>query len=358
MHSELVMTAVKALTIVGARPQFVKVAAVARAFDELGLVQNIIVHTGQHFDHSMSGLFFEELMIDPPAYQLEISGGRHGSMTGRMMERVEPVLEAEMPDIVVIYGDTNSTLAGALVAAKLHIPVAHIEAGLRSFNRKMPEEINRVVADHLSDLLLCPTKASVDNLRDEGITEGVYHVGDVMYDATLAAASRAAEQSDVLHRLELEPKGFALATVHRAENTDSPSQLRKIMAYLSAAAAGQKVVLPLHPRTCIAMNKIGLVPERVQMIDPVGYLDMQQLISNASLVLTDSGGVQKEAYFHKVPCVTLRDETEWVETIEAGWNRLWRDPEYRSRVKIEEYGDGTSAKTCAKLIVQLAQNRL
>lgn len=342
------------LTIVGARPQFVKAAAVSRAIAGTDGVSEAIVHTGQHFDANMSDTFFDELSIPAPAYNLGVGGGGHGQMTGRMLEGIEKIIQENKPDVVLVYGDTNSTLAGALAAAKLHVPVAHVEAGLRSFNKRMPEEINRIMADHVSDLLLCPTQLAVTNLANEGITQNVMHVGDVMYDATLFAGEQASLKSTILDDMNLEPGSYGLATIHRADNTDDETRLRAVMAYLTQASGGQQVVLPLHPRTRQALDRIGLVPEGVRLIDPVGYLDMHRLLSGASIVLTDSGGLQKEAYFHRVPCVTLRDETEWVETIEAGWNRLWKGPEYCDRSDISDYGDGKAAEACVEALHRLA----
>ena len=344
------------LTIVGARPQFVKAATLSHAFRGMEGVREVLVHTGQHFDHAMSAAFFEELDIPAPVHSLGIAGGGHGAMTGRMLEAIEPLIEREAPGAVLVYGDTNSTLAGALAAAKLHVPVAHVEAGLRSGNRRMPEEINRILTDHASDLLLCPTRAAVANLATEGIERGVHHVGDVMHDATLAARDRAEARSDVLERLELEPGGFALATVHRAENTDDPARLAELVAYLRDAGRERPVVLPLHPRTRGALERHGIATDGILVTDPVGYLDMQRLLAGAALVLTDSGGVQKEAYFHRTPCVTLREETEWTETIEAGWNRLWRGPPHTERRDVLDYGDGHAAARCAALIADLARN--
>ncbi len=333
----------KILTIVGARPQFIKAAAVSRALAQAPALKEVLVHTGQHFDPSMSDIFFTELAIPAPAYNLDIHGGGHGVMTGRMLEALETVAEREKPALVMIYGDTNSTLAGALVAAKLGIPVAHVEAGLRSFNRAMPEEINRVLADHVSNLLFCPTTASVANLAREGITKGVHHVGDVMYDATLHAKARAEAGSTILSDLGLSSEGFALATLHRAENTDSEATLGAALAWLKAAATERPIVLPLHPRTRQAAARFGLDFAGLTVCEPVGYLDMARLLSAAAAVFTDSGGLQKEAYFHRKPCVTLRSETEWVETIAAGWNRLWTTPDYEPRRDIDEYGAGDSA---------------
>ena len=340
----------KVLTIVGARPQFIKAAAVSRAIRETDGLSEVMIHTGQHFDPNMSDVFFEELDIPKPVHHLDIHGGGHGDMTGRMLIAIEPVLVAEKPDWVVVYGDTNSTLAGALAASKLHIPVAHVEAGLRSFNRRMPEEINRLVTDHLSTLHLCPTTTAVANLAAEGVIQGVHHVGDVMYDATLFAIEKAESSSSLPSDLGLEPRGYALATVHRAENTDDPRQLRAVIEFLQERAQSHPVVLPLHPRTRQAASHMGVALDGLQVIGPVGYIDMAKLLHYAREVYTDSGGLQKEAYFHRVPCVTLRDETEWTETVAHGWNRLWRGPGYARREEIGEYGDGCAAFKIADLL--------
>ena len=315
------------VTVVGARPQFVKAAVVSRALAAAGgSVRERIVHTGQHFDDNMSDIFFREMGIPRPAVSLGIGGGAHGQMTGRMLEAMEQVLVADRPDWVLVYGDTNSTLAGALAAAKLHIPVAHVEAGLRSFNRRMPEEVNRVLTDHVSALLLAPTATAVENLRREGIdSDSVRQVGDVMFDAMLHHRSLADGRSTVLSQLELEPRAFILATVHRAENTDDPDRLAGVLRGLSELSETAPVVLPLHPRTrklLAADGRLGSLPRGIKVIDPVGYLDMVMLESNAGLIATDSGGVQKEAYFCGVPCITLRDETEWVELVACGANVL------------------------------------
>ena len=316
----------KILTIVGARPQFIKAAAVSRAIRETDGLSEVMVHTGQHFDSNMSDVFFEELDIPKPQHHLDINGGGHGDMTGRMLMAIEPILLEEKPDWVVVYGDTNSTLAGALAASKLHIPVAHVEAGLRSFNRRMPEEINRVVTDHLSALQLCPTTTAVTNLAAEGVAAGVHHVGDVMYDATLFVTDKAEKSSAILSNLGLASKTYALATIHRAENTGDRQQLLAVVQFLQDQSRKFPVVLPLHPRTRQAALAMGVDLDGLKVIDPVGYLDMAKLLHNALEVYTDSGGVQKEAYFHRVPCITLRDETEWTETITHGWNRLWKQP--------------------------------
>lgn len=342
----------KILTVVGARPQFIKAAAVSRAIAESTDLAEVMIHTGQHFDAEMSDVFFDELDIAPPKHRLDIHGGGHGDMTGRMLSAIEPIMIAEKPDWVVVYGDTNSTLAGALVAAKLHIPIAHVEAGLRSFNRRMPEEINRVLTDHVSTLQFCPTKQAIENLSLEGIRTGVHHVGDVMYDAALFAKEQAASRPSILSRLSVKAGRYALATVHRAENTDHPRRLREIVDYLSNISKDRVVVLPLHPRTRQSVARAGVSLDGLHVIDPVGYLDMATLLAGAESVITDSGGVQKEAYFHRVPCITLRDETEWVETITHGWNRLWKGPDFVTRREIDEYGDGRAAHRIAEILVR------
>lgn len=338
----------KVLTIVGARPQFIKAAAVSRAIRANPNVQEAMVHTGQHFDAEMSDVFFNELGIPAPDHNLSINRGPHGQMTGRMLEAVESLIQGERPDWVLVYGDTNSTLAGALAAAKLHVPVAHIEAGLRSYNRRMPEEINRVLTDHLSALLLCPTRQAVTNLAAEGIRAGVHLTGDVMYDSSLHAL--ADHRSDITTRLGLQAGAYAVVTIHRAENTDDRHRLVALLDYLLANADGQKLIFPIHPRTREAVARYGLSLEGFQTLPPIGYLDMARLVSDASVVYTDSGGLQKEAYFHRTPCVTLRSETEWVETVEAGWNRLWQVPKFRPRREIEEYGDGQAAERIVSLL--------
>jgi len=340
----------KVLTIVGARPQFVKAATVSRALRELGEnVQEILVHTGQHFDSYMSDVFFQELNLSSPDYHLGVGGGTHGQNTGRMLEAIEGVLFREQPDVVLVYGDTDSTLAGALAAVKLHIPVAHVEAGLRSFNRRMPEEINRILTDHISDLLFAPTEQAVENLRREGIFgEHVHIVGDVMYDAALWFAERSRERETVLALYNLRPSAYALATVHRAENTDDPERLVTIIRAFLRFAELMPVVWPLHPRTRRVLeglvqradlpaevrpmaeesffaefDSLGAVDRSgVKFIRPVGYGEMVVLEKEARLIITDSGGVQKEAFFYQVPCATLREETEWTELVELGWNRL------------------------------------
>ncbi len=311
------------LTIVGARPQFVKAAPVSQVLRPRH--REVLVHTGQHYDAGMSDVFFAELGIPEPDVNLGVGSGSHGQQTGRMLMAIEEVLLAERPDWVLVYGDTNSTLAAALAAVKLGVPVAHVEAGLRSFNRAMPEEHNRVLTDHCADLLFCPTQTAVNLLAAEGVTAGVHLVGDVMVDALRQHAALARQRSDVLDRLGLAPQSYLLATVHRPYNTDLPDNLRSILAAFDDIyrQTGRPVVLPLHPRTRRQMDALGLAaPAGVRLIEPVGYLDMLALEQAAALILTDSGGVQKEAYTFAVPCVTLRPETEWVETVQAGWNMI------------------------------------
>lgn len=341
----------KILTVIGARPQFIKAAPVSRALKGVGLDEHII-HTGQHFDAGMSDVFFDELHIPKPRHHLAVSGGGHGDMTGRMMQALEPVFAQEKPDWALVYGDTNSTLAGALVAAKLHVPVVHVEAGLRSFNKRMPEEVNRILTDHVSALLLCPTQAAVSNLRNEGITQGVHHIGDVMYDAVMESREFSRARPDILASLGVEEGRYALATLHRAENTDRRERLEAVLNFLrQRKAVGLTVLLPMHPRTRQKITEFGLSTAGIQVCDPVGYLDMGRLLSACAEVLTDSGGMQKEAYFHRKPCVTLRDETEWVETISHGWNRLWTVEGYATRKDIADYGDGHSASRIAALLL-------
>ena len=308
----------KILTIVGARPQFIKAATVSRAVAKSDEVTEVIVHTGQHFDKNMSDVFFEEMQIPKPDYHLHINSLSHGAMTGRMLEAIETVLLKEKPDWVLVYGDTNSTLAGALAATKLHIPLAHVEAGLRSFNMKMPEEINRILTDRMSTILFCPTSTAIQNLENEGfgkLENQVERVGDVMYDAALFYADKS-------RKPEFEvPQKFILATCHRAENTDAPEKLANIIDGLNKIHQDTPIILPLHPRTRNYIAKYGLKPE-FQMVNPVGYLEMVYLLQNCSMVMTDSGGLQKEAFFFGKPCITLRDETEWVELVEHGVNYL------------------------------------
>ena len=312
----------KVITVVGARPQFIKAAVVSRALKSQPGIEEVIVHTGQHFDANMSSIFFEELGIPAPKYNLGIGGGTHAQNTGRSMEGLEAIIEKERADVVLVFGDTDSTLAGALAAAKLFVPVAHVEAGLRSFNRRMPEEINRIVTDHLAAWLFAPSRVAVENLAREGIVgDMVRMVGDVMYDSVLAFTEIAESKSNPLRSHGLTPQGYILATLHRKENTDDAVRLREILSGLAQAPC--EVVLPLHPRTRKRLLDLGMPAHRpLRLIDPVGYLEMLVLEKNARLIATDSGGVQKEAFFHRVPCVTFRDETEWVELVELGVNVL------------------------------------
>jgi UDP-GlcNAc3NAcA epimerase len=310
----------KIVTVVGARPQFIKVAPVSRCL--ASWCKEVLVHTGQHYDPAMSDVFFEELGIAPPDYHLNVGSGPHGVQTGRMLEAIEGILLKENPQAVLVYGDTNSTLAGALAAAKLHIPLVHVEAGLRSFNRHMPEEINRVVTDHVSTWLFCPTGVAVGHLRSEGITQGVYTVGDVMIDAVMWASSQGLGDDSYLSQLC--GARYALATVHRAENTDDLSRMREICRGLGALPI--RVIWPVHPRSRKVLEAypelLALLGENVRLVEPCSFLEMVFLEKHAQIILTDSGGVQKEAHFFRVPCITLREESEWVETIETGWNVL------------------------------------
>jgi UDP-N-acetylglucosamine 2-epimerase len=309
----------KVASVVGARPQFIKAAPLDRELRKEH--QHVLIHTGQHYDYAMSAVFFDELGIPEPDYNLGVGSARHGKQTGEMLTLIEETLIREQPQCVVVYGDTNSTLAGALAAAKLHLAVAHVEAGLRSFNRAMPEEINRVLTDHVANLLFCPTETAVGNLAREGITEGVFNVGDVMYDAVLQGMETVEKSCHLLDSLGLRSGGYLLATVHRASNTDDAANLSSILQALNETE--EPVVFPAHPRTRLAMERIGFTASpHLRVLEPVSYLEMLNLEKNARLVLTDSGGVQKEAFFFGVPCVTLREETEWVETVEAGWNTL------------------------------------
>jgi len=349
----------KIASIVGARPQFIKCAPVSRELRKEH--EEILVHTGQHYDHGMSEVFFEELRIPKPDYNLGIGSGTHGRQTGAMLGAIEDVLETEKPDMVLVYGDTNSTLAGALAAAKLHVPVAHIEAGLRSFDRRMPEEVNRVLTDHASDLLFCPTETAVANLAAEGITKGVFLVGDVMLDAMNYNRAIAEERSRILEGVGVRPGDYLVVTVHRPSNTDSPENMVAILGALGEA--GRPVVFPVHPRTRKCLAGYGLLtkmPENVRVIEPLGYLDMLHLMAHAEKILTDSGGVQKEAYMLGVSCITLRENTEWVETVEAGWNVLVGAERERIISMIREFapagdqfplfGNGQAAAGIAKII--------
>lgn len=348
----------KIVSIVGARPQFVKAAAISRELRKRH--QEILVHTGQHYDYEMSGIFFDGLEIPAPDVNLGVGAGSHASQTGGMLKGIEDVLQAERPDWLLIYGDTNSTLAGALAASKIGVRVAHVEAGLRSYNRRMPEEINRVVADHLSSLLICPSDTAVRNLAAEGITKNVHQVGDVMLDVLNWAKQRLnGHAPSVFGRYGVAARKYLLATMHRSENTDDAGRLSQIIDGLNSLA--ETVVFPVHPRARKAIAAAGCrVAEHIHMVDPVGYLDMIALCGNARMILTDSGGLQKEAYWLGVPCVTMRDETEWVETVEAGWNKLVGPDAAKIREAVRSftphaphpslYGDGVAAATCVNLL--------
>jgi UDP-N-acetylglucosamine 2-epimerase len=377
----------KIATIVGARPQFIKAAAVSRAIQGFNRdrssffretskrrIHEILVHTGQHYDYLMDRVFFEELELPKPDYHLGVGSGSHGRQTAMMLERIEEVLQKEKPELVMVYGDTNSTLAGALAAAKLNIPVAHVEAGLRSFNRTMPEEINRLLTDHLSTFLFCPTRQAINNLLREGIKNGrekvVKKVGDVMYDSMLYYSKIADKKSTILADLNLATpqsaignRQYYLVTLHRAENTDNPKRLESILKAMNEIGKDTPVILPLHPRTRKMMNNYHLLPKAkwIRLIDPVSYLDMLTLEKNAKAILTDSGGVQKEAYWFKIPCFTLREETEWVETVEGGWNILVGTEverivaevarqKRRIRLKIRPFGYGKASEKIVQVV--------
>ena len=345
------------MTVVGARPQFIKAAPVSRAV--ASSFHEVLVHTGQHYDHGMSDVFFEEMEMRPPDFHLGAGGGTHGEQTGRMLIEIEKVLRSVQPDYVLVYGDTNSTLAGALAAAKAQVPLAHVEAGLRSYNRAMPEEINRVLTDHVSSLLFCPTGAAVANLAREGITHGIHRVGDVMYDALLHNLALARRRSTILLSLGLEKARYALATIHRAANTDDPTRLASILAALGSLST--PVVFPVHPRTHKIIRDAALVVrENIRMVEPVGYFDSLILQENASCILTDSGGMQKEAYLLGVRCLTLREETEWIETVQAGWNLLVGVDRQAIRAAFEDwhpsgdrpalYGSGNAAEEICTIL--------
>lgn len=363
------MNSLKVVSIVGARPQFIKAAMISRKIREYPNVEEIMIHTGQHYDANMSEIFFTQLDLAPPQYNLAVGSESHAKQTAEMLLGIEKVLLEEQPQWIIIYGDTNSTLAGALVAAKLNIPIAHVEAGLRSFNRQMPEEINRLIADQLSQLLFAPTKTAVENLQQEAIAEHKIHlVGDVMFDAMLYYSKHAAQYSTILDNLNLQSKQYILATVHRQENTDNQSCLEKIMQGLQLVAKDFPIILPLHPRTRKMLehyNLLKFAAQFIQFIDPVGFLDMIVLQKNARVIATDSGGIQKEAFFCGVPCVTLRTETEWVELVEAGYNIVVapHDAKIIQQAILQAttreiinpqnlYGDGQSAHKMVEILIQ------
>ena len=341
------------ITVVGARPQFIKSAPVSTALANAGH-HEFIVHTGQHYDYGMSKVFFEQMGIQEPVINLNVGSGTHAQQTSRMLEGIESILISKKPELVLVYGDTNSTLAGALAAVKLQVMVAHVEAGLRSYNRQMPEEHNRVLTDHCSDLLFCPTQTAVTNLEHEGIRNGVHLVGDTMFDAVLQFSQIAGQQSYILQQLGLVPKGYLLATIHRPYNTDDPTNLESILS--AFRQIDEAIIFPVHPRTNQAIKSANYeMPPNIHIIDPVGYLDMLVLEKNARAILTDSGGIQKEAYFFNVQCLTLRPETEWVETVASGWNTLvgtdpsriisaLKTPIPPDLVHPDYFGDGNASK--------------
>jgi UDP-GlcNAc3NAcA epimerase len=338
----------KIVTVVGARPQFIKAAVLRKRAPDYG-IDEVLVHTGQHYDHGMSDVFFSELGIKTADYKLDLQHRSHGGMTGEIMTKFEEILDRESCDWCVVYGDTNSTLAAALTAAKRHIPVCHIEAGLRSFNKMMPEEINRILTDHVSDLLFCPTRDSVANLQRENLTKGVFHVGDIMFDAVKMFA-QAAPPAAFWQTLGIDPaRPIALVTLHRADTVGDPARMNRVLDYIRAQGQDYQLVFPIHPNTRRKCDEFSISLAGFHLLDPQPYLAMQSLLRAAKLVMTDSGGVQKEAYFHGVRCVTLRDDTEWVETITAGWNRLWTKEQYACAPKpIADYGTGQ----CSDLILQ------
>lgn len=381
----------KIINIVGARPQFIKYFPVSEAINNFRktsgmVVQDILIHTGQHYDYSMSKIFFDEFGIREPDYHLGVGSGSHGAQTGQILQRVEDVLLKEKPDIVVVYGDTNSTLGGALAASKLHIPIVHVEAGLRSYNKYMPEEINRVLTDHISSVLICPTEAAVKNLRSEGFTnivnDGklyevfdekchkvmddianslVVNVGDVMYDVLLYAIGIASKRSKIMEQLQVTSKDYCLLTIHRAENTDDQERLKEIINFVNDVSSGTRIIFPVHPRAKKAFETMKIrFRDNVSSIEPLGYFDMMMLLKNSKCVLTDSGGLQKEAYWLGVPCITLRDETEWVETIRSGWNVLYKD--YKEQHNLSNnneryYGDGKAAEKIINVLSEWLSNK-
>lgn len=347
----------KIITVLGARPQFVKAAAVSNKIREKHIEK--IIHTGQHYDENMSKVFFDELQIPVPDYNLSVGSGNHGFQTGHMLIKIEEILEKEKPDCLLVYGDTNSTIAGALAASKLHIPVAHVEAGLRSFNMRMPEEQNRILTDHISSFLLTPTDTATVNLKNEGITKGVYYTGDVMLDGILHFSEIAENKSDIVNKLRLTPLEYILVTIHRAENTDSIDRLKNIISALNEC--GERIVLPIHPRTKKFIENYGLkLNDNITVIEPVGFLDVIHLERNSKKIVTDSGGMQKEAFFMDKPCITMRDETEWVETVKNGWNVIVgadkgkilesiKNFEPQSE-RLNYFGDGNAAQKILKVL--------
>ncbi|MGO9377601.1 MAG: non-hydrolyzing UDP-N-acetylglucosamine 2-epimerase [Dissulfurispiraceae bacterium] len=367
----------KIIQVVGARPQFIKYYPVLEAIREHAMlggpeIQDVLVHTGQHYDYAMSKVFFDELGIPEPHYHLGVGSASHATQTADILQKIEQIVLSEKPDCVVVYGDTNSTLGAALATVKLHVPLAHVEAGLRSFRKEMPEEVNRILTDHSSTVLFCPTEIAVQNLKNEGIglslngrtnlgisvdNPAVLNVGDVMYDVVLLASKLSSERSTILERLSLHSKGYLLMTLHRAENTDDKEQFCQLVAFVNQIAAGEKVILPMHPRTKkIYEQSPARFADNVIIIDPVGYFDILKLLCNAECVLTDSGGMQKEAFWMKVPCITLRDETEWLETIQSGWNVLYRNYHgfhMPSDSLHTAYGDGRASRKIVSSLIEL-----
>jgi len=358
----------KILTIIGARPQFIKAASLSRYLKKMPDidVKEIILHTGQHYDSNMSEEFFSELDIPTPDYNLQVGSDTPARQTAKMMMGIEDIVLKEWPDFILIYGDTNSTIAGALVGAKLHIPIAHVEAGLRSYDQEMPEEINRLVSDAISTILFCPTQTAVNNLKREGITKGVYTVGDIMFETYLYYKDKAQKNSKISNKLNLKPKEFILCTIHRASNTDNIENLKNI--FIGLINSKEIIILPLHPRTKEKINQNEslkkYIGQNIRIIDPIGYFDMIHLEANAKKIVTDSGGVQKEAYFNKVPCITLRENTEWVETIEEGVNKLVGVNPKKIKEAINNfhplpknyskslYGDGRTSEKIIKILNQ------
>lgn len=348
----------KIVSVIGTRPQLVKAAVVTRALRDDGRFDEVTIDTGQHYDHEMSSLLLADLTDVHTVRNLGLHSDDPIELLERTIAAVGEVLTAERPDAVLVYGDTNSTLGGANAASGLGLTLGHVEAGLRSFNSRMREERNRVAVDRISDLLFCPTTAAIANLAAEGITDGVHHVGDVMYDAALLArAAVDANPSDLLEQFGVQPGGYVVATVHRAEATDDPAALDKVLTYLREIAADVPVVFPVHPRTQAAIAATGISTSGLITCAPVGYFDMTRLVVHARLVYTDSGGLQKEAYFHRVPCVTMRNETEWVETVDAGWNRLWSVADYQARRDIPDYGDGHAGRAIAEVLATSIEAR-
>ncbi len=376
----------KILQIVGARPQFIKYFPVSQAIEiyrnnSHADIHNILIHTGQHYDYFMSKVFFDIFGIKEPEYHLGVGSGNHGEQIGQIIQRVEEVLIKEKPDVVLLYGDTNSTLGGAIAASKLHIPIAHIESGLRSYNKKMPEEINRILTDHVSSILFCPSEIAVRNLKKEGfneiinagklvekeyipthsLTNGfnsiVLNVGDVMYDAILHAVKISEDKSDILRKLNIVSEEYYLLTMHRAENTDNKERFKELIRFVGEVSKKITVIFPMHPRTKKIYNEVReKFPPNVIIIEPIGYFDILYLLKKSSLLMTDSGGMQKEAYWLKIPCITLRDETEWVETIQSGWNVLHHNYKGEHHTHSEErllYGDGKAAERILKIICKL-----